>query len=147
MLLANLGVIAGIAFLGIEVKQNNDLLAAESSITYMMFRVGVNERWADDAELMDLRIKSSANQDLSPEEDVRLRYDAQSVFAYWAWVFESSQTGRLQELREDTNAWINTMQRYPYFRDAWQNNKSTYPESFVIYMDENVLSKLELPSK
>ena len=47
--LAKLGVIAGIAFLATELKQNNELLRAEAEYNYLQNRLCNRERIAEDA--------------------------------------------------------------------------------------------------
>ena len=138
---ANIGVIVGIFLLAFELNQNNELLTAQASTTHMMWRVNVNERWADDADLMNLRIRSSQNDQLSPLEEARLRFDAQSVFAYWVWQVENYQTGMLNQL--PLSAYRATMNNYPYFRSTWQTNKESYPPEFVVFIEENVIYQPE----
>jgi len=135
-ILANIGVIAGIVFLGIELNQNNRLLASETSIAHMMFRVNVNQRYADDGELMELRVKANRNEELSEVEELRLIQDARSVFAYWEWQVESYQRGDLEEF--SVNGIKGAMEQYAHLRNVWQISRDLYSPEFVKFMEENV---------
>ena len=138
---ANVGVIIGIALLAFELNQNNQLLEAQANTTHMMWRVNVNERWADDAELMSLRLKSSQHEQLTPLEEARLKYDAQSVIAYWVWQVENYDRGALNFNLAGSYKLI--MAEYPYFRKTWQENKTNYPSEFTAFIETNVISQLD----
>jgi len=135
-ILANIGVIAGIVFLGVELRQNNRLLASETSIAHMTFRVNVNQRYADDGELMELRVKANRNEELSEVEELRLIQDARSVFAYWEWQLESYQKGELEQF--SVSGITNGMAQYAHLRNVWQISKDLYSPEFVAFMDGNV---------
>jgi hypothetical protein len=134
-ILANIGVIAGIVFLGIELNQNNRLLASDTSIALMTFRVNVNQRYADDRELMEIRVKANRNEELSEVEELRLIQDARSVFAYWEWQVESYQKGDLEQL--PVSGITNAMAQYAHLRNVWQISKDLYTPEFVEFMDRN----------
>jgi hypothetical protein len=75
-LLANLGVIAGIVFLGVELKQNNDLMEMEARAT---LTENLQDGWyqvSSDPGLVELFIKDRGGQELSEAEEMRLS-------AYW----------------------------------------------------------------
>ena len=75
-LLANLGVIAGILFLGVELKQNNDLMEMEARAT---LTENLQDGWyqlSSDPSLVELFIKDRGGQELSEVEEMRLN-------AYW----------------------------------------------------------------
>lgn len=135
-ILANIGVIAGIVFLSLELNQNNRLLASETSIAHMTFRVNVNQRYADDRELMELRVKANGNEELSEVEELRLIQDARSVFAYWEWQVESYQKGDLKQL--PVSSMKGALTQYAHLRNAWQISKDLYTPEFVAFMDSNV---------
>jgi hypothetical protein len=134
--LANIGVITSIVFLGIAVSQNNRLLASQTSVALMTFRVNVNQRYADDREMMELRVKANRNEQLSEVEELRLLQDARSVFAYWEWEVDSYQKGDLKEL--PLGAFRGAMAQYAHLRNVWQISKDLYTPEFVAFMDRNV---------
>jgi len=134
--LANIGVIASIVFLGIAVNQNNRLLASQTSIALMTFRVNANQRYADDRELMELRVKANRNEQLSEVEELRLIQDARSIFAYWEWQVESYRKGDLKEL--PLSGITGAMAQYAHLRNVWQISKDLYTPEFAAFMDKNV---------
>lgn len=75
-LLANLGVIAGIVFLGVELRQNNELMEMEARA---ILTENLQDGWyqvSSDPGLVELFIKDRSGQELSEGEEMRLN-------AYW----------------------------------------------------------------
>ncbi|HKI83613.1 MAG TPA: hypothetical protein VKA63_04685 [Candidatus Krumholzibacteria bacterium] len=75
-LLANLGVIASIVFLGVELQQNNELMEMEARAT---LTEDLQDGWyqlSSDPGLVELFIKDRSGQELSEAEEMRLN-------AYW----------------------------------------------------------------
>ncbi len=74
--LANLGVIIGIAFLVVELSQNNELLELEAKTTMVdNLQVGW-QNIASDPELVELFLKDRKDEPLTESEEFRLN-------AYW----------------------------------------------------------------
>ena len=53
-ILANVGVIAGIVFLGIELQQNNELLSSQIRSTRVENRLSLVDRLFDNLEVIEL---------------------------------------------------------------------------------------------
>ena len=65
-ILASLGVIAGIVFLGIELQQNNDLLRQEADAVYFQNRVNLMQTLMEQGDLANIYAKASAQPHLIP---------------------------------------------------------------------------------
>ena len=75
-LAANVGVIAGIVFLAVELRQNNELMEMEARAT---LTENLQDGWyqvSSDPGLVELFIKDRNEQELSEAEEMRLN-------AYW----------------------------------------------------------------
>ena len=59
-LLANIGVIAGIVFLGVEIRQNTEMIQSQTRDSITEKQIAVFEWWATDTE--DNRIRKQGNQ-------------------------------------------------------------------------------------
>ena len=135
--LANVGVIAGIVFLGLELQQNNLLLRNQARYVLMDNIVTANTRWAENAELMDVRVKAINGEPLSQAEILRLVADSAAVFANWAWEYDQYRLGLMDAIPE---AYRGHLSRQPYRVEHWEQNKHTYDPEFVRFMDENVIN-------
>ena len=67
-ILANIGVIAGIVFLGIELRQNNQLLHAEAIGTVLETRLGRQELLLNNPHLIAIVEKNEQGEALTQEE-------------------------------------------------------------------------------
>ena len=71
--LANVGVIAGIIFLAVELQQNNQLLRAEAIGTVLETRLARQHLVLQGVDVAALLERNSANETLSPEDVRRMR--------------------------------------------------------------------------
>ena len=60
-ILANIGVIAGIIFLGVELQQNNELLQTEAGYKLLQSRIAIRNRIIDQSNFAQLLVKVSSS--------------------------------------------------------------------------------------
>lgn len=139
-ILANIGVIVGIVFLAVEVRQNNQLLSAEASQRFVEQRAGALARWADDSGgLMNLRLKATTSQSLTQEEQWRLETEAGFVFTQWEWEYQQEQAGRGTYV--PVEAYRAILTRWPWLIELWRNeHRSRFSPDFAQFLDEQVES-------
>ncbi len=138
-ILANLGVIAGIVFLAIEIRQNNELLRVEARESQVESRAGSLERWAADGELMQLRLKASNREQLTTAEEWRVAFDFSSIMTRLEHDYELYQTGRIEYV--PVQAWAGIFDRWPYMRLLWRDRRGNYSPEFVEFMEEEVIDR------
>jgi hypothetical protein len=140
-ILANLGVVAGIVFLAVEIRQNNELLQSEASIAYVEMRRGGLRAQAQDDEFLRTILKAEAGEELSSLEWLKLDLWYYSIFVNWEWEYEQYQTGALEVLDQPPDLrWRSTVNRYPLMRESWSMRKEQLSAEFVLYMEERVLN-------
>ena len=93
MLAANLGVIAGIIFLGVEIQQNNESLNAQSRDSWIDRQTGLLETMVLNPELIDLLMKDPA--DLNENEQMRFRLLGFRTLAVFEYQYDELLRGRL----------------------------------------------------
>ena len=71
-ILANVGVIAGIVFLGIELRQNNELMAAQARQASFENNRQFAEYLFENPDLAEILAKVEAGEETSPAEDIQL---------------------------------------------------------------------------
>ena len=104
-LLANLGVIAGIVFLGVEMQQNNEFLAAEAKFNMHQNQVALMDQITSSPQLSTIMAKALANEALTPGEQIQLQYLAVRTMRNWLWEFEEFQAGRIKLEEIPIEAW------------------------------------------
>lgn len=140
--LANLGVIAGIIFLAVELNQNNKLLKMEAKATLSEYTQNGWDRIASDPDLVDLFIKDRNGHELSESEEMRLSSFWMGYLIRLEWRFEHFPESFTREhsLRRIHSA-------YGSFRRTWSGDtggsrsagKDNFSPEFVTFIDEVVL--------
>ncbi len=98
-ILANIGVIAGIVFLGIELQQNNALLAAEFRASSLSNRLSLREK-ALDPQIAELLVRAYEGAELSAAERVQLGTINMMQLELWEWTDDECALG-LGELPDE----------------------------------------------
>ena len=138
-ILANVGVIIGIVFLVAELRQSNDMMAAQDRFNRLTLS---NEGWrslAENGDLTELRVRAANNEPLSDVEWRRVDAAVMRVLVNLDWMY--------RELPGDDPT-INQMrqiQRNNFANDAsyprvWENRKSAFRPEFVQWMEDNVVN-------
>jgi len=136
-LLANVGVIVGIAFLALELRQNNELAAADAQATRYLAAVEAFSINAENAELAEILYKSANNEPLSGLERRRLG-------SWWVRTLILNQWGQKSMPAAEYIPFME-MQRnnnrvHKSYRETFEDNLSYFEPEFVKFMRENVFN-------
>jgi len=137
-ILANVGVIAGIIFLALELRQNNQFAAAEAQATRYMAAVEAFSITAENGELAEILLKSGTDQPLSPLEARRLG-------SYWTRTLVLNQWG-YKSIPPDEYVPFLEMQKsnhrnHKSYRQTFEINIAFFEPDFVTFMRENVFAE------
>jgi hypothetical protein len=142
-LLANLGVIAGIVFLAIELRQNNELLAAQARVArFEMRATDATRAQYENPELAETLRKNRNNEPLSPTEEVIVDRYQRQVLLNWQFVYIEYVNGLLDREEILDSAWRETFNNTPGFRQHWSRSKdSSFRPDFVQFLEENIVNR------
>ena len=140
-IVANLGVIAGIVFLGIELQQNNALMESEARRNRSAFAEQVNMAIAMNGELASLLSRDLQGDDsFSDVEAIRLNQ-------FWFAALVNFETGYLElatdELDTQAARWRVLFERNPALRDAWARNPHAFDPAFTDWVNERLAVQSE----
>lgn len=140
-LITNIGVIAGIVFLGYELNQNNQNLEAQARFNYRDGRAEGNLQNAHDPAFAEIMVKSQNGEELTQVE--RFQFDAylRYLFVNWEWGYAEA-LARGEEPNPVSRKQFFTI--FPRAVDFWSTAKYSYDEAFQDYMENEVLSDLNL---
>ena len=145
--LANIGVIAGIVFLGLELRQNNELLEAESRYARAERAVGLYMGAAFNRDFAAALAKLNSGEDLDPTDQIQLRSYALAIFRNFEANFDEMQAGNLNEaatLQAFRGIVRNHGQPAPLpWYDYWQIYKPRANPEFLQWMEEAVFNGSE----
>ena len=138
-ILANVGVLAGIVFLGVELRQNNQLLSTQAQMQLDENRRGESEAIYGDESLARILVKAEHGEDLDPVETLRLERFYRTSFLRWESDYRQLRAGFLEDLRADA---INgALYSNPRMLEMWEKSKVGFPPDFVQWMEENVVNE------
>jgi hypothetical protein len=134
-------VVAGIIFLGVELHQNNELLAQQARHGFLQNRLGWAEDQYRDESFAEALTKVRNNEALSDVDMHRIQLWHASTFLKWEWEWEQVSAGDLNTIPLD--AWRFVFQEYPLAHNGWSAFAVTLDPLFVQYVEDNVISKLD----
>lgn len=139
-ILANLGVIAGIIFLALEIHQNSEQLAGQSRYNYYQGRAQVYHSLALDQGLADIFQRKLTGEALSPVEELRISSFFTGNLTLWEYEYDEYQRGLISErefnLKAKRQAFAASR---PLIEPVWKFHRETAPEDFVKFMEREVL--------
>jgi hypothetical protein len=139
---ANLGVVAGIAFLAIEVGQNNELMRAAA-------RDAQNERIRDYVEqvyttpgLAEIIVKARSGTPLTDAEDLMLFSRQLRLLRGFEVQHREYVQGAVDDLPWNWKEhFYEGQNRNPPLIGAWEEAKTVLRPDFVLYIEENILDR------
>ncbi|MGD8339936.1 MAG: hypothetical protein PVH89_04090 [Gammaproteobacteria bacterium] len=137
-ILANVGVIAGIVFLGIELRQNNDFLAAQARLGQLDATVARIQIGLNNPDLADINWRERNGEPLTPAEQNRYFEYALFTMMHWRWEYQEYQAGALPEV--DLAAWRVQASFSPIWRRAWDGTLGSQDTEFAHFVNENVFT-------
>jgi hypothetical protein len=143
-ILANIGVIAGIIFLGLELQQNNELLDSQARQSRAN---GARELGSAifnaETGLGELVVKARSDVALTQTEALRLETFLRSVLLDWEFWYLDFADGTIneQELRfGDWGRQFNDVYS-PEIAEIWEEARASSDPAFVQFMEEQVINR------
>jgi len=134
---ANLGVIAGIIFLGFELRQNNQLLVEEARYSMLENQ----KEWAyfisSANNVTDAVMSPDSNSDLSKTDEIRRRELFGTLLFMWQWEFEQSQSNLFGGSEVSVEAYKYGWRNYK-IAEIWPEIRDWYSDDFIQFMEEKV---------
>jgi hypothetical protein len=142
---ANIGVIAGIIFLGLELRQNNQLLQTEAIGALLETRIDRSAELARNQGVAALLAKNSRREALTDEEMLRLTQFHIRIFLGFEKTYFLFQEGLITEEYMRTN--LPLMKRAFNERDVsqspyktWETFKAVAHPAYIRFIEQCVLS-------
>lgn len=144
-LAANLGVIAGILLLAIELNQNNKLLSSAAEYNYMQARISPRERIAYDPEFAEFRMKSDYSTDL---EKYRIKAVLQMNLLSLEYEYKQMLAGNLGDHDSLREKWRNDfrnmytnqdLSNYALFNEIWSSFRASLTPEFVAFWENEII--------
>jgi len=139
---ANVGVIAGLIFLALEIRQNNKFLAAQARYSLRQYRSDI----ADSLMLPHVIAathKWARGESVTPEERSTGLMVAIKIVELWEWQYGEHAAGMLQKNELPIGAWrlwFHDQGPFPVpVREIYEMRKAVLNSEFVRFFEENVV--------
>jgi len=140
-ILANLGVIAGIVFLGVELRQNNELMEAEARNARNIRVTDIATHIYTDTGMAEVLVKAGNGDELSEVEQFKLYVfntrRLRGMDAQYREFLAGSLTSTELNIPGLRAAFRGEVYNAP-MKDAWERMKPVFADEFVEWFDENV---------
>jgi len=137
---ANIGVIAGIVFLGLELQQNNELMATAANAAKDERIEDLMEQIYSVPGLAEISLKAESGESLTESEQLMVRGFQLRTMYGWLPVLRDYNAGRLENL-PPPEVWRATFNGELFgssMHETWEEMKYLFPPFFVQYMENNV---------
>jgi hypothetical protein len=137
---ANVGVIAGIIFLAVELRQNNELLAADARFNRLQLSWNGWQSLAEHGDLTDLIVAKKNGEILEDSEQQRVDAVSMRILITMEWSYrelppDSPERLYMRDELQEVLSGIGADLR------VWESRKSGFDPDFVQWVEENVLSE------
>lgn len=134
-LLANIGVVAGIIFLGVELRQNSETAELQAAQNYVNLSHELDFRIVDDPALATLLLTPPENR--TPTESLRVDRWMFGALRTWENGYYLHSKGVLDdELWLGQEAFMaDLLKRNEEQRNYYQKNSKFFSEGFIAYLD------------
>ena len=141
-IVANFGVIAGIVFLGLELRQNNALLESQArsnlDANRLTLQLGVIE---DRGGIADLVVRARAGEEMSVADEYRLSVRRAVTLGNIVSGYREHLSGALDEEDLPVDQWSAVFRSTPGMTEFWENGKQQQTPEFVRFMEENIVNE------
>lgn len=136
---ASVAVILGIVFLGLEIRQNTEMMKSQTRDSISEKQMMFSEWVATEIELAGTIAKANTGQTMTPAEGVQYAYFLAGVWREWENSYYQFQEGLFDrdEFEPRMNRW-HEMMRNKLVRDSWQSTRMNYAPSFRAEVDRIV---------
>lgn len=130
-----LAVVAGLVFVGLELRQNTDMMRSQtrSEVTQSILTLIEMERHP---ELVEAQLRRGRGEDVTAEQRYLLENMANATLRVWENTYYqySADLFDEEEFQADLRVWEAAMAE-PEFIDLWSTTRETYSRRFREVMD------------
>ena len=132
-------VVLSLVFVAYEIRQNNELMAADARQVRTSMVIDSWRFGAENGELAEIRVRERSGEELTDIERERVDALVMAIFVGLDWQFKelTANSPEMNQVRE--------VQRYNFankaeYRRVWADRKNSFRPEFVQWMDENVVN-------
>ena len=129
---ANIGVVAGIVFLGVELGQNNELMESQARFNRLEVARSAPEAILNQTSIDWGAAIFKAESDLTTDEANAVSVFRYSTFLGWEWTFTEIPQDEIP-----VDQWRRSF-RSVLAQNVWKQRKHEFRPDFVVFMEARV---------
>lgn len=135
---ANVGVLAGIILLVIELHQNREMMRAQIRHELAMGIVDLLQTPASDEQLAGVLFRAHSGEELTAEEQFQFELRTNALLRYWEDVHYQYRAGLYDELEfaRQRDAWAASLAGSRRAQDYWCRVRLLYSPEFMSELDK-----------
>ena len=140
-----LGVVAGLALVAYELRQNHSMMQAQTRQALAQSAIDLLWREGEDQDLANIIVRGNAGEELSADEFFRFRRTNTAFFVYWENVYYQYKTGLIDDLEFEPQkgVWRSRMAN-PGIRKVWCLHRHTVSPEVVAEVESMMSEKCSL---
>jgi hypothetical protein len=134
---ANIAVLIGIVFVALELRQNNELMAAEARFNRTTVSRDAWQSMAENGDYADILVRARKGETLSDTDEFRATASMMRYLVNMDWIYrelppESPERKYVKKSMRIANT-------NPLFKRVWADKKDYFSTSFVDWVDAEIL--------
>ena len=136
-LIANIGVIGSIIFLGLEMQQNTEMMQSQTRNSIAENQLSLYQTAIETPELFDIVHRLNSNLDVERTERGQMDWWAFSLLRMWENEFYQHELGLFEsdEFEARTNFWKGVLGS-DYNLEHWIRSQGSFDPDFRVYLNE-----------
>jgi len=134
---ANIGVVAGIVLLVMELNQNREMMRAQVRHDLAMGIVDILQTPASDEQLAGVLYRANTGAELTAQEHFQFELRTNALLRYWEDVHYQYRAGLYDETEfaRQRDAWKASFANSKRARDYWCRVRTYYSPGFMVELD------------
>ena len=134
---ANVGVLIGLLLLVVELRQNQEMMRAQTRHDLSMGIIEVLLSPANNEQLSNVMYRANIGGELTPEEQFQYILRTNALFRYWENVHYQYRVGLYDEIEfaKQRDAWEASLVYSIGMRTYWCNVRTLYSPEFMAEVD------------
>ena len=137
-LASNIAVLIGVVFVALEIRQNNDLMAAEARFNKVSVSRDAWQAIAENGDYADLLVRARRGEELSETDEYRATAHMMRYLVNMDWMYRELPTDSPE--RNYMQQSLIASSANPLFLRVWVDQKTWFSPAFVEMVEKEILA-------
>ena len=135
---ANIAVLIGIVFVALELRQNNELMAAEARFNRVTVSRDAWQAMAENGDYADLLVRARRGEELSETDEFRATASNMRYLVNMDWMYRELPVDSPE--RNYMRQSLISVSTNPMFLRVWATQKTYFSPAFVEWVEKEILA-------